>query len=185
MKRITVITLITLFALTSAAAASGMGPAKGWGQDHPRAQQGVDPERLAKALELTPGEARELADMFAAHREQVDQARQRVRNTRQEMEAYMVGTDFDAAQAGRYNGAVREARSAQEDLRFQFQLRLREKLGPEKYARLTEGVKNRIKTRAGHRQQARSAADGNRRGPGAGSGPDAGNGSKGGYGGMN
>ena len=107
MKRFITITLISVLALSMTDMALATGEGEGKNDAYPRVSRGMDADRLAEKLDLSPEEARALAENFSDHHAETAQSREKARDAQKELAAYMEAGDFKQENARSYHARIR------------------------------------------------------------------------------
>ena len=159
MKKVAIMMIVALFAITGVAAAKGPG---GGGPDGAtgrgggngvRAADGSfwERDRVVETLSLTEGEQAALQELHQAHRAEVQELRDELKEAREELRETMTGEEFSASKARKQFRKAEKIQAKMQEKRFEMELSQREILGHERYAKLQK-MEKRIKKR----QQQRS-----------------------------
>ena len=141
MKKVAILMIITVFALTGVATAKG--PGRGGHTDGTRGdgQKSVpgtfwERKRVAEALSLTEEEKAKLTELHNAHQSGVQDMREDLREQRQSMKERMESQDFSSSNAKKHFKRAEKVRSRIQEARFDLQIQQRELLGQERFAKL-------------------------------------------------
>lgn len=141
MKKVVMLILITVFALTGVAAATGLAP-KGPGigpvyRGHESSQNKFwERERVARALSLTEEEKEKLIELQKERRNAVQTMRKELTEQRQALREVILREDLSASEAKKRFLKAEEVRSRIHEQRFEMLLQEREILGSERFAKL-------------------------------------------------
>jgi Spy/CpxP family protein refolding chaperone len=137
MKKVAILTLITVFALTGVAAAKGPGhrsPEDMPGGEGQKGKFGMfwERERVAEALSLTEEEKAKLTELHSDHRSTVED----IREQRQTLREIMESEDFSSSDAKKHFKRAEKIRSRIHEERFELRIEQRQILGQERYVKL-------------------------------------------------
>jgi len=149
MKKVAILMLITVFALTGIAAARGPG---GVGQ---KGKPGTfwERERIAEALSLTEEEKAKLTELHDAHRSAVQDMRGDLREQRQALREIMESEELSTSDAKKHFKSTEKIRSRIHEERFELQIEHRELLGQERYVKLRKMERRAMERRQGRQYQ--------------------------------
>jgi Spy/CpxP family protein refolding chaperone len=141
MKKVAILTLITVFALTGVAAAKGPGHRSPEDMPREEGQKGKfgmfwEKERVAEALSLTEGEKAKLTELHSDHRSTVKDMREDIREQRQALREVMESEDFSSSDAKKHFKRAEKIRSRIHEERFELRIEQRQILGQERYVKL-------------------------------------------------
>ena len=156
MKKVAILMIITVFALTGVATAQGPGrggPADGPRGDGQKEAPGMfwEKERVAEALSLTEDEQSKLAEMHRTNRETVQGLRDEIREERQALRGIFQSEEFSSSDAKKHFKEAEKVRSRLNNERFDLQIQQRELLGQERFAKLLKMEKRGMERRRGNR----------------------------------
>ena len=154
MKKVAILMIITVFALTGVATAKGpgrRGPADGPRMDGQKAAPGMfwEKERVVEALSLTQEEQSKLVEMHRTNRETVQGLRDEIREERQALRGIFQSEEFSSSDAKKHFKEAEKTRSRLNKERFDFQIQQRELLGQERFAKLRKMEKRGMERRRG------------------------------------
>ena len=121
------LTLVTLLLLAPMAAAQTMPAGKWW----------KDPD-IAKELQLTPGEVKQLDKLFVKSRRQMIELKNRVEKEQFEYQNLMESKTLDEAAVNRQLQKLEQARSELNEERSRFVVAVRKILGSDRFQRLQQ-----------------------------------------------
>ena len=154
MKKVAILMIITVFALTGVATAKG--PGRGGHADGPRGdgQKSVpgtfwERERVAEALSLTQEEQSRLAEMHRTNRETVQGLRDEIREERQALRGIFQSEGFSSSDAKKRFEETEKTRTRLNKERFELQIEQRELLGVERFVKLRKIEKRGMERRRG------------------------------------
>ena len=156
MKKVALLMIITVFALTGVATAKGPGrggPADGPRGDGQKEAPGMfwEKERVVEALSLTEDEQSKLAEMHRTNRENVQGLRDEIREERQALRGIFQSEEFSSPDAKKHFKEAEKSRSRLNNERFDLQIQQRELLGQERFAKLRKMEKRGMERRRGNR----------------------------------
>ncbi len=145
MKKVAILMLITVFALTGVATARGPG---GEGQ---KDKPGMfwERERVAEALSLTEEEKAKLTELYSDHRSTVQDMREDLREQRQALREIMESEDFSSSNAKKHFKRAEKGRFRIQEERFELRIEQRQILGQERYVKLRKMEKRAKEKRRG------------------------------------
>jgi Spy/CpxP family protein refolding chaperone len=154
MKKVAILMIITVFALTGVATAKGPGrggPADGPRRDGQKEAPGMfwEKERVVEALSLTEDEQSKLAEMHSANRETVQGLREEMRVERQALREIFQSEGFSSSDAKNHFQEAEKTRSRLNNERFELQIQQRQLLGQERFAKLRKMEKRGMERRRG------------------------------------
>lgn len=121
------LTLVTLLLLAPMAAAQTMPAGKWW----------KDPD-IAKELQLTPGDVKQLDKLFVKSRRQMIELKNRVEKEQFEYQNLMESKTLDEAAVNRQLQKLEQARSELNEERSRFVVAVRKILGSDRFQRLQQ-----------------------------------------------
>jgi len=159
MKKVAIMMIVALFAVTGVAMAKGPG---GGGPDgavgrgggnSARVADGTfwERDRIVEALDLTEEEQAELLELHEAHRAEVQELRDELQEARDGLREIMESEEFSPSKARKAFQKTEKIQAQLREQRFETELKQRDILGSERYAKLQK-MEKRIKKR----QQQRS-----------------------------
>ena len=143
MKKVVMLILIAVFALTGVAAATGPAPERpGIGPAY-RGPEGSHNEfwerkRVARALSITEEEKEKLGELQKEHLGTVQAMRKELREQRQALRKVLQNEDLSVSEAKKRFLTAEEVRSRIHEQRFELLLQKRKLLGPQRFAKLLE-----------------------------------------------
>lgn len=154
MKKVAFMMIVALFAVTGVAMAKGPGGGGpdtavgrgGGGGERARAADGTfwERDRIVEALELTEEEQASLMELHETHRAEVQELRDDLQDARDGLQEIMMSEEFSQSKARKAFKDTEKIQTQLREQRFEMELKQRDILGSERYAKLQK-VEQRIR----------------------------------------
>jgi len=153
MKKVAILMLITVFALTGVAAARGPGPEDRPGGEGQKGKPGMfwEREKVSEALSLTEEEKAKLTELHDAHWSAVQDMREDLREQRQALREIMESEELSTSDAKKHFKRADKARSSIHEERFDLQIEQRELLGRDRFVKLRKMERRAMEKRRENR----------------------------------
>lgn len=156
MKKVAILMIITVFALTGVASAKGpghRGPRSRPEGDGQKGSHGMlwEREKVPEALSLTEMEKKKFTDLHNNHRSAIQEMRENLREQRQTLKEIMGREDFSSSDAKKHFKRVAKVRSRIHEERFELQIQQRELLGRERFVKLRKMERRAMEKRRENR----------------------------------